>query len=61
MKNILFIILLMFGLYKLWKYLTIRHFNTTRYFKPTIKEIKCKALEPAKHNDKYSHPDPWDY
>lgn len=63
MKNILFIILLVFGLYKIWKYLTIRHFESTKYLKQ-IKEIKCEALPPAKHNNNYSPtntPDPWDY
>lgn len=61
-KNILFIILLVFGLYKIWKYLTIRHFESTKYLKK-IKEIKCEALPPAKHNKQYSNPvlpDPWD-
>ena len=59
MKNILFIILLVFGVYKLWKYLTIRHFNSTQYIKQ-IKEVKCECLAPAsicnkrtaKHNDR---------
>ena len=68
MKNILFIILLIFGLYKVWKYLAIRHFESTKYIK-RMEEIKCEALPPtksstlgeAKHNDKYSHPDPWNY
>lgn len=56
-KSILLVILLVFGLYKLWKYLANRHFESTRYIKQ-IEETKCEALAPAKHNTDYD--DPWD-